>query len=154
VGLAIFTGNYLSQHPGGNPSKFPGLAVRSINQGVLYKCVSSLIACDLTPSSAGVIFGILRQGMSKKGSKERSESAAQQLIRDLQVYSCMLKHVFAETLSELDKFACHVSEQECDTDAELREIRELLGIVSSFPTLFLLCFSKSSTHSCFVPRCL
>jgi chaperonin GroEL (HSP60 family) len=43
----------------------------------------------------------------------------------------MLKHAFAETLSELDKFACHVSEQECDTDAELREIRELLGIVSS-----------------------
>jgi hypothetical protein len=62
--------NYLRSQPGGNPSKFPGLAVQSINRGVLYKCASSLVACDLTSSSAGVIFGILRQGSRRRVPKK------------------------------------------------------------------------------------
>jgi hypothetical protein len=65
--------NCLHRQPGGIPSRsVAGFSIERINQGVLYRCATNLIPCDLSASSATAIFDVLRCVLSEN-SRPHSE---------------------------------------------------------------------------------
>jgi hypothetical protein len=90
--------NCLHRQVGGNPpGNMATLAVQRINQGVLYSFATNLIPCDLSASSAGVIFDILRSGWSKRrcASADTGKTALSSILRRREPLRQQHHHSFA-----------------------------------------------------------